>query len=177
MNQSVSQYLLALNSVHWRKPEEFSFPTVNTKQWLLEKGSLSHLLACCCDEFNVELISNDFIQEDDLSDDEINLLSEEVCLLRKVILTGDDQPWIFGRTLIPQSSLQNQQYDLIKQGNTPLGVTVFSLDDTHRDALEIGVAILDGQYLFARRSRLWMNHKPMLVAELFLPESPIYSKE
>ncbi len=177
MNQSASQYLLALNSVHWQKPEEFSFPTVNTKQWLLEKGSLSHLLACCCDEFNVELISNDFIQEGDLNDDEINLLSEEICLLRKVILTGDGQPWIFGRTLIPQSSLQNQQYDLIKQGNTPLGVTVFSLDDTHRDALEIGVATLDGQYLFARRSRLWMNHKPMLVAELFLPESPIYNKE
>ncbi|MCG6354273.1 chorismate lyase, partial [Vibrio alginolyticus] len=26
-------------------------------------------------------------------------------------------------------------------------------------------------------SRLWMNDKPMLVAELFLPDSLIYSKE
>ena len=176
MNQSTSQYLLALSNVHWQKPEEFSFSSTNTKHWLLEKGSLSQLLACCCDEFSVELIFNDFIQERDLHCDEINLLGKEVCLLRKVVLTGDGQPWIFGRTLIPQSSLQNQQYDLTKQGNTPLGTTVFSLDNTHRDALEIGVTIHDGKRLYARLSRLWMNHKPMLVAELFLPESPIYSK-
>ncbi|MDF5451912.1 chorismate lyase, partial [Vibrio parahaemolyticus] len=25
--------------------------------------------------------------------------------------------------------------------------------------------------------RLWMNHKPMLVAELFLSNSPVYAKE
>lgn len=31
--------------------------------------------------------------------------------------------------------------------------------------------------LAARSSRLWMNQKPMLVAELFLPPSPIYRKE
>ncbi|NMV42792.1 chorismate lyase, partial [Vibrio parahaemolyticus] len=29
----------------------------------------------------------------------------------------------------------------------------------------------------ARRSRLWMNHKPRLVAELFLSNSPVYAKE
>ena len=33
----------------------------------------------------------------------------------------------------------------------------------------------DGKML-ARRSRLWMNHKPMLVAELFLPTAPMYTK-
>ncbi|MCC4785334.1 chorismate lyase, partial [Vibrio lentus] len=46
-----------------------------------------------------------------------------------------------------------------------------------RDALQVGWVIAGDERLLARRSRLWMNHKPMLVAELFLPTSPIYSKE
>ncbi|MFA0675363.1 chorismate lyase, partial [Vibrio sp. 10N.222.51.A6] len=64
-----------------------------------------------------------------------------------------------------------------QQGDVPLGLTVFSAENVDRDALQVGWVIAGDERLLARRSRLWMNHKPMLVAELFLPTSPIYSKE
>ena len=73
--------------------------------------------------------------------------------------------------------MDGQQFDLTSQGEIPLGLTVFNAENVKRDALQVGWAETpDGQFL-ARRSRLWMNHKPMLVAELFLPTAPMYSKE
>jgi chorismate--pyruvate lyase len=98
-------------------------------------------------------------------------------LLRKVILKGDDTPWVLGRTLIPRVTLDDQHSDLSQQGNIPLGLTVFSAENVKRDALQVGWVIAGDERLLARRSRLWMNHKPMLVAELFLLTAPIYSKE
>ena len=107
----------------------------------------------------------------------MTLLSGEVCLRRKVILKGDQVSWVYGRTLIPLSSLQDQPHDLTRQGHVPLGITVFSAQSVHRDKLQVARVMTEKGELFARRSRLWMNEKPMLVAELFLPNAPIYSKE
>ena len=94
-----------------------------------------------------------------------------------MVLKGDSCPWVLGRTLIPQSSIAGQPFNLEHQGETPLGLTVFSANDVKRDALKVGWAITkDGEFL-ARRSRLWINQKPMLVAELFLPSAPIYYED
>ncbi|CAM3138596.1 MULTISPECIES: chorismate lyase [Vibrio] len=177
MNQSTSLYLSALRQVEWQEPDKFSFPTQNAKNWLLEQGSLSRLLESHCQTLNVDLLHNKVVKAEKLDSQEIVLLTKEECLLRKVVLKGDQQPWVLGRTLIPQSSMNGQQYDLTRQGEIPLGLTVFNAENVKRDALQVGWAkTSDGQFL-ARRSRLWMNHKPMLVAELFLPAAPIYSKE
>lgn len=177
MNQSTALYLSALRQVNWQHPDNFSFPTQSAKQWLLEQGSLSRLLESYCQSLSVDLLHNKIVKAEKLNEQEISLLANEECLLRKVVLKGDGQEWVLGRTLIPQSSMENQQYDLAQQGEIPLGLTVFSANDVKRDALQVGVVELDGTTLLARRSRLWMNQKPMLVAELFLPTAPIYTKE
>lgn len=177
MNQSNALYLSALRQVNWQQPEQFSFPTQNAKKWLLEQGSLSRLLESYCQALSVDLLHNKIVREEKLNAEEIELLAREECLLRKVVLQGDGVPWVLGRTLIPSSSLLGQEYDLAQQGEIPLGLTVFSANNVKRDALQVGTVEMGGQVLVARRSRLWMNHKPMLVAELFLPTAPIYAKE
>ncbi|MCG9685082.1 chorismate lyase [Vibrio sp. Isolate23] len=177
MNQSTSLYLSALRQVEWQDPDKFSFPTQSAENWLLEQGSLSRLLESHCQTLSVDLLHNKVVKAEKLTSQEIQLLAKEECLLRKVVLKGDKQPWVLGRTLIPQSSMDGQQYDLTRQGEIPLGLTVFNAENVQRDALQVGWAKTpDGEFL-ARRSRLWMNHKPMLVAELFLPTAPMYSKE
>ncbi|MGY3571009.1 chorismate lyase [Vibrio paucivorans] len=177
MNQSTPLYLSALRKVNWQQPTSFPFPNAIAKQWLLEQGSLSRLLEQHCQELSVELVHNRTVKTERLNEQEVDLLSPEDCLLRKVVLSGDSEPWVLGRTLIPNSSLAGQPYDLARQGEIPLGLTVFSTEDVKRDALQVGWAETPEGRLLARRSRLWMNQKPMLVAELFLPTSPIYSKE
>ena len=143
----------------------------------MEQGSLSRKLGKCCQHLSVELLHNQVVERSIVQQDEQRLLSSSDCLLRKVILNGDDEPWVLGRTLIPRVTLEDQHSDLSQQGNVPLGLTVFSAENVERDALQVGWVIAGDERLLARRSRLWMNHKPMLVAELFLPTSPIYSKE
>ncbi|WP_284194148.1 chorismate lyase [Vibrio zhanjiangensis] len=175
MNQSTSLYLSALRQVDWQDFDKFIYPTQDSKKWLLEQGSLSRLLQTYCQTLSVDLLHNKLVKAEKLNEQEINLLQCEPCLLRKVVLKGDNCPWVLGRTLIPQSSMEDQQFDLSRQGDTPLGLTVFSANDVMRDALQVGWAkTTEGDFL-ARRSRLWMNQKPMLVAELFLPNSPIYT--
>lgn len=177
MDELKSLYLTALKSVTWQSPEHFSYRDEHSKRWLLESGSLSRLLAQKCSHLGVDLLNNSTVESDALTIDELNRLPAESCLLREVVLSGDASPWVIGRTLIPVSSLQGQQSDLARQGTIPLGLTVFSAEDVRRDGLELGWAKLPTGDLMARRSTLWMNHKPMLVAELFLPDAPIYTKE
>ncbi|CAM3154316.1 chorismate lyase [Vibrio rarus] len=163
--------------MNWQSPSDFHFPDTNAKHWLLEKESLSQRLSLSCSELSVELFTSSKVQPDRLSDTEAQILSREACLLREVILRGDRLDWVYGRTLIPESSLQSHAHDFENQGELPLGITVFSSQGAYRDALQVGAITVDGQVLLARRSRLWMNETPMLVAELFLPQSPVYSKE
>lgn len=143
----------------------------------MEKGSLSRRFEEKCEKLKVELLFNDMIASTHLISQEKSLLGDTKCLLREVVLFGDNQQWLVGRTLIPEGSLMEQPYDLIQQGTNPLGLTVFSVEDVSRDALQFGWVDFPNQRLIARRSRLWMNKKPMLVAELFLPASPVYIKE
>ncbi|MDF2155981.1 chorismate lyase [Vibrio sp. CAU 1672] len=177
MNQPISVYLASLLEVEWQNPEDFSFPSEFAKHWLEEQGSLSRRLSQHCQHLSVELLNNQLITPSALTEQECQLLSQQDCLLREVILSGDDAAWVLGRTLIPRTTLIDQPYDLARQGEIPLGLTVFSADNVERDGLQVAWVDSPQGRLLARRSRLWMNHKPMLVAELFLAHSPIYAKE
>ncbi len=166
-----------LKRVQWQEADTFECSNDLQRYWLLGLDSLSRRLEQHCNVLSVSVLDNTHVNPDKLTVEEEALLSGEVCLRRKVILKGDQQSWVYGRTLIPLSSLQDQPHDLTRQGHTPLGITVFSAQSAHRDKLQVGTIMTERGELFARRSRLWMNNKPMLVAELFLPEAPIYSKE
>jgi chorismate--pyruvate lyase len=114
------------------------------------------------------------VADNELSTSEQKGLNGERYLLREVLLLGDQHPWIVARTLIPDHSLNGLPYDLTQQGEVPLGLTVFQADNVRRDALEFAWVETQQGRLIARRSRLWMAQKPILVAELFLPGCPVY---
>ncbi len=177
MTEQTSLYITALKKIDWQDVNQFEAPEDVSLGWLLEKGSLSRRLEKKCRALTVSLLRNTMIAPDKVVPQEKELLGESHCLLREVVLCGDNCNWVIGRTLIPEPSLEKQPYNLMQQGTVPLGLTVFSVDNVSRDHLQLGWAELPDGKLIARRSRLWMNHKPMLVAELFLPDSPIYSKE
>ncbi|WP_375751860.1 chorismate lyase [Vibrio sp. HN007] len=177
MPEQISLYINALKNVEWKDIESFELSTDFLLDWLQEEGSLSRRLEKECQDLSVNLLSNHVIQGESLTTQEVSLLSNEACILREVILNGDDSQWVVGRTLMPLSSLEDQQYDLSELGEIPLGLTVFRAEEVYRDKLQAGWANTSYGKLLARRSRLWMNGKPLLVAELFLPDSPVYVKE
>ncbi|MGX9418639.1 chorismate lyase [Vibrio sp. RC27] len=175
MNQPNSHYLSALNKITWQNIDDFAFPSQNIREWLLDQGSLSLRLRTCCNELDVDLVLHQWLLNEELTHDEQTLLSSPShCLLRRVVLNGDELPWVIGSTLIPKSTTEDQDYDLLGLGEVPLGEAVFKAEAVDRDCMQLSSIEVAGELLYARRSRLWMNHKPMLVTELFLPSAPIY---
>jgi chorismate--pyruvate lyase len=186
MTEHISRYITALQEVDWQDIERFEFPDRIAAGWITEQGSLSHRLSAAGAGISVELVNNQQISRQALTDAEKQLLADEDCLQREVVLRGKvtagiEQDWLMGRTLIPQSSIAAQPFDLTAQGDVPLGLTLFAADEVERDGLQVGWAHIpgeaeQGENLIARRSRIWVNRKPVLVAELFLPDSPVYRK-
>ncbi|GAL16250.1 chorismate-pyruvate lyase [Vibrio astriarenae] len=101
MELSVTEYLQALREMHWQSPEVFVFEDSLSREWLTEQGSLSLLLEKYCNNLSVELLQSDMRKPTELALSESEHLPFEDYLLRKVILKGDGQAWVLGRTLIP----------------------------------------------------------------------------
>ncbi|MDW6002606.1 chorismate lyase [Vibrio mangrovi] len=178
MHQLVSPYLSLLNQITWQKCENFCFPSPLVRQWLQEQGSLSLLMKKHCRELSVEVLYNDWADISLFSEKETDLLhAPQRCLLRQVLLSGDDSPWVIGHTLIPQLMNSDLSDNVFKLGSHPLGDFVFQAQYVRRDELQVAKVDTENGVLWARRSRLWMEHQPMLVTELFLPEAPVYVKE
>ncbi|HBV76552.1 MULTISPECIES: chorismate lyase [Vibrio] len=182
MKQDYSQHFNIFARIDWQQVQSFHFADSFDPDWLLEQGSLSRLFSKQCHQLTAHLVNQRILPAKSLTDFQCSMLFArgaviEECLLREVVLAADDIPWLLGSTLIPRSSLSDEQFDLTSQGEVPLGLTVFQADQVARDGLHLGKIDCELGNLAARSSRLWMNQKPMLVAELFLPPSPIYRKD
>lgn len=165
----------------------------NTRDWLVDSASLTLRIKKFCRRnkkggFSVKLLrqgmaipSNDEVQR-------LRLLSRRYALIREVLLLCGDTPVIFARTVIPIKTLTGPQRQLGHLGNRPLGEFLFSQPGLHRDAMEVAV-LKNGHQLFdstlsslseqsqampsevwARRSVFCLREKPLLVAEVFLPD-------
>ena len=130
--------------------------------------------------------SNDEVQR-------LKLKSRRYALIREVLLYCGETPVIFARTVIPIKTLTGPQRQLSHLGNRPLGEFLFAQPGLQRDAMEVAL-LKNGHQLFdsavshmndkplpfsdkviadkvwARRSIFRLRHKPLLVAEVFLPE-------
>lgn len=177
MSKFKQLYKPLLDDAKWQSPDHLGIEGTEIGHWLLEQDSLSRRFQRHCEVFTVSLIEQVKIARTALTDDERALIGDADCLMRKVILRGDDEPWVFARTLIPISTLTGQESDLEQLGEMPLGFRVFTDRSARRDALEVADVGTAESPLWARRSRLWINEKPLLVAELFLAQAPIYTKE
>jgi len=130
------------------------------------------------------------------SNDEIQRLkikSRHYALIREVILYCGHTPVIFARTVIPIKTLTGPQRQLSYLGNRPLGEFLFAQPGLQRDTMEVAV-LKNGHQLFdsavsnmsdksfpaaekrmpdniwGRRSIFRLRSKPLLVAEVFLPD-------
>ncbi len=160
-----------------------------TREWLLDSASLTLRIKNYCQSydmgnFSVRVLSqgmgipsNDEVQR-------LRLKSRRYALIREVLLYCGETPVIFARTVIPIKTLTGPQRQLGHLGSRPLGEFLFSQPYLQRDAMEVAVlnyghqlfdsAILNihssPERVWARRSIFRLKHKPLLVAEVFLPD-------
>lgn len=142
-------------------------------EWLLLEDSMTQRFERYCGHVSVRVVREGFIQQDECPSEASLLPASERYWLREVILSGDDNPWLMGRTVVPESTLEGPELALRQLGTTPLGRYLFGSSSLSRDYIQVGRS----GALWGRRSRLRLSGKPLLLTEIFLPNSPLYKEE
>jgi len=155
--------------------------------WLLDPASLTRRLqGLCAGEFRVRVLSQ--VRGRPRRDEAraLDMRRGGLAVIRQVELLCDERPWVYARTVIPESSLVGRLRRLNRLGTWPLGAMLFADRGMRRGVVELA-RILSGQPLFAdavrgqpsgpgeiwgRRSVFRLGHKPLLVSEIFLPDFP-----
>jgi len=144
---------------------------------LLDKGSLTaRLQAKSAGHFHVQLLRQ-FWHTASLSEARLlGIAPRAKVLVREVILHGNGQAWVFARSIFPHSSLQGSLRRMGKFDSRPLGAFLFSQTGMRRGPMEVsrfsGVGSTTGTQddVWGRRSVFYIDDKPLLVSEVFLPD-------
>lgn len=147
--------------------------------WLSDPASLTDkLVARAAGDFKVEVLNQSIAQPLLSETQALGLARDDTALVREVALLGQSEPWVYARTVIPQSSLDGSLGELRELGNRSLGSAIFADPSLQRGALEI--ARIEPDYIpayglligvsptWGRRSVFTLKGQSLLVTEVFL---------
>ncbi|PKG84947.1 chorismate--pyruvate lyase [Colwellia sp. 75C3] len=201
MKQKIVNFPVTLTG-QWQSEndENTSLLSEILKDWLLDEGSLTARLKSNCENFQVKVIGE---QQQLCSETEAcnHIKAGEPILVREVILYCDNVPQVFARSLLPLASLTGKEQVLAHLGEQPLGQVLFNNPSLQRLQLElsifpsdssvailatklgakcsndnssINVPVTPKEVLWGRRSIFMLDNKPLMVAEVFLPDAFAY---
>lgn len=172
----------------WVEPDKSVIPSSYLKNWLLDTGSLTERLQTQCTSFHLTLIGQQHAQ---LTPEEFHRvcapqqqLNLKQWQVREVILWGDNQPWVFARSIIPQRLCES---NFINLNTKPLGQLIFNDKRFERMPFEVTNMCPSSAFqaqlhlstemdLWGRRSVFNFENLKMSVSEVFLPHSPAYQE-
>ncbi|GAA0856202.1 chorismate--pyruvate lyase family protein [Aliiglaciecola litoralis] len=173
----------------WQSPDDLAVADPYLRNWLLDTGSLTERLQSHCAQFDLKVIGQRPMQPEL---EEISQLTqpndsqkENKWQIREVILSGNGQPWVFARSVLPQTLCD---MDLAELGNRPLGQIIFNDQRFSRRPFQLlqipaqhvfqqQLDIRQQQSLWGRRSMFDFNGMQLMVAEVFLPHCPAYRQQ
>ena len=166
----MDETLFTSHPINWLPEDDKSVPA-GILNWLLESGSMTRRFELYSQKVTVTPYLECYVSPAMLSVKEAQYLPKsQRYWVREVVMYGDNTPWLLGRTVIPDETLTNEDKQLVDIGQVPLGRYLFSRDDLTRDYIHIGSSA--GRWV--RSSLLRLSEKPLLLTEIFLPESPAY---
>lgn len=141
------------------------------QRWLTDRGSLTqHLLNASHGNFRVEVVRQGWARPTRSEALELGISLRQLALIREVRLIGNDQVWVYARSIIPASTITGRERQLHHVGNRSLGSILFSDATMRRGPLQIScLKLTDQEQVWARRSTFFLSGKPLLVCEVFLP--------
>jgi len=169
-NTKVAMPDISDSQFKWRSESEcFSQLSDTWKNWLLDSGSLTQLLVeKSRGNFRVEVQSEGWtiVPQPAVRSRFGPLAAGHRFWSRKVVLLGNDIPWVLAHTLIPEVSLMSPLQRVLELNEKPLGEYLFC----HPDLLRSGMDITHfAESSWGRRSLFYLFKKPVMVAEFFLP--------
>ncbi|MGR6980563.1 chorismate--pyruvate lyase family protein [Testudinibacter sp. P27/CKL/0425] len=160
----IQHYRTLLQSAVWQPATSDTHSlSAAEKAWLLGEDSLTAKLKRHCHHFRVELLNQSW-QQALLPNEGAVLPPDQAYLIREVFLYGDQQRWVFARTVIP-AALCQQFPQLQTLGEKSLGEFLFE-QKLARGELQWSKL----NTLSARRSLFSDATSGLLVTELFLDD-------
>jgi chorismate--pyruvate lyase len=165
-------------AVNWQRPEDISVSDAYLKNWLLDTGSLTERVQSLCHRFSLQVLGQ---AVGNPHDNELSLLTGNGDVpyhVREILLCGNDEAWVFARSIIPQTIIDAELSNL---GSEPLGKRLFNDSRFRRSNFDVctlhasQLGYQQAQTLWGRRSVFTLEGQSMIVAEVFLPQSPAYT--
>lgn len=157
-------------NLDWHSEGERQTPPVDAwRRWLFDPSSLTKLLVQkSAGNFRVEVRGEEWLR---LPNPAVRscfgpLAEDHRFWSRKVVLVGNNTPWVLAHTLIPEFSLIGPLKRVLELNERPLGEYLFSHPDLIRSSIDITRIAGDS---WGRRSLFYLFEKPIMVAEFFLP--------
>ena len=170
-------------------PEKSYHLNENLRSWLLDPSSLTARLKSHCQDFRIEVLGQkiEFCSTEEANED---VPAGEKVLVREVLLLCDNKPQVFARSLLPLSSLTGAEQALANLGTQSLGQVLFNNPSLERQTIEVAEFDRDSSVtklacdlklnvektLWGRRSIFVLENKPLMVAEVFLPDAFAYQQ-
>jgi len=105
--------------------------------------------------------------------------NRNLALTREVSLHVDGEPYVFARSILPNTTLQGPNRFLRHWDSRPLGEFLFSHRLCHRGVFQytrmggdndrVPEDLRSSEDLWGRRSLFYLNQQPLIVAEFYLP--------
>ena len=93
--------------------------------------------------------------------------SEEI-RIREVILYGNENPIVFARTIIPNTTIEKGLKELGKIGNKPLGDILFEKDIFSKEDIVFATFKDEESLFWGRKIKYTVKDQPFSVMEVFL---------
>lgn len=183
----MAHLLLPIGSLtQWNLKTQTTICPTKIQDWLYDQNSLTLKLESFPKKFSVQIKQQVKMKPNKQLSGYFNHVQN--ILVREVLLCLDKIPVIFAQTEIPFSTLTNTQANLSDIGNNSLGKILFQDPTMRRGKIEVTSFSTDSvlhdfcqaidqntnKTLWARRSLFYINKKPLLVSELFLPALGLY---
>jgi chorismate--pyruvate lyase len=164
----------------WRPAHQFfRMPTIQ-QEWLLNEGSLTaRLKQLSAGNFHIEVLRQQWHHARASEARLLGVSPRCACLIREVLLFGNNEAWIYARSVMPATSLTGQLHHLRRLKNSSLGELLFRDKSLTRSEFELTRISSDHPHLpqqlqrdndlLARRCRFELSDKSLLVSEIFLP--------
>ncbi|QGX40245.1 chorismate--pyruvate lyase family protein [Permianibacter aggregans] len=150
---------------------------------LLEPGSFTAALRSRLGDIAVRPLSEGWSTARGEEALALQMMGVRQAFVREVLLVGEQQQWVFARSVIPAASLRGPNRELTKLGTQALGSLLFAGEGqrtnlefcrlTARQPLAARLrahGIVFSQGLPARRSVFLYRRMPLLVQEVLLPD-------
>lgn len=174
-------------SLRWRPAGHINHRSLpaSIRELLLESGSLTQQLESrCSGKFNLEFCGQSWQRPLNDEAKALALPAGAYALIREIYLRCDQQPWVYGRSIIPSATFTGAERRLAHWGDRSLGDYLFSERKAWRGHIEIAKILpqdrlfqlavrnrnIKDSGLWGRRSMFYIKNKPLLVVEIFLTD-------